>query len=511
MAAKSRKKKEPFSLDPDRFTGRQRPHFAVIDIGSNSVRLVVYDQLSRATFARFNEKSLCRLGEGRGEDGSLAQEAIDHTLRSMDRFSAISRAMDVERIDVLATEAVRRAPNGAELIDGIKERTGLETRILAGEEEAQFSALGVIAGFFRPRGLVGDIGGGSLDLAEVLDDRVGDRSASMPLGALPVRELLADGYASAKKHIDDMLKERLPPLLTEPTFYAVGGGWRALARIEIARTGGITKVTHGFEMDPKQARALAKSIARSTPEEVAAMPDAPSRRHDTLPASALVFDRVVKALKPRRVVFSVFGLREGWLYSQLPEEEKRLDPLIEGAQDFGIPRARVPEFAVALVRWTDQLFPAESPEERRLRVAVCALSDIGWREHGGSRAGECYRRLLELPFIGISQDERLFLAATMHARHAGKPEDPAIEDARRLLHPADLRRAQILGRALQLGYRFSGSVPSLLECARLVVTSEEVRIEVSGLQNVPDSDAIRMRLAQLAKAIGVPNTDLVVV
>ena len=288
MADKRAVADRPLSLDHRRFVGALGAHVAVVDIGSNSVRLVVYDQLSRSPFPRFNEKSFCRLGAGRDAEGRLDPEAIEHALRSVERFFAISRAMEAERIDVLATEAVRRAPNGNVLIDGIRARCGAEVRLLDGHEEAHYSALGVISGFYRPHGLMGDIGGGSLEIAEVLDDRVGERSVSLALGALPVTELLAGGQGAAKARIDEVLRESLPPLLTDPVFYAVGGGWRALARVAIAEQAPLCPMPQGMEMEAREARLLAKRIARASPEEVAALPDVPSRRIETLPASALV-------------------------------------------------------------------------------------------------------------------------------------------------------------------------------------------------------------------------------
>ncbi|MEM7499803.1 MAG: Ppx/GppA phosphatase family protein [Pseudomonadota bacterium] len=494
--------------DPAEAAAGEAP-VAVIDIGSNSVRLVVYDALSRAPFPRFNEKSLCKLGAGRGDDGSLNKEAISHALRSVERFHAISEAMGAGRIDVLATEAVRGAPNGDLLVGGIEERTGLRTKLLAGEEEARLAALGVVSGFYRPCGLVGDIGGGSLEIAEALPDRVGDRFVSLPLGALPVTAMMADGRGATKKRIDVMLEGALPPLLTDPVFYLVGGGWRALARVELARRRSLCRVAHGFEMTLKEARALAKEVAGSDPDAVADLPDVPSRRIETLPASALVLDRVLKAMKPERVVFSALGLREGWLYSLLPPEERERDPLIEGARVFGERRARVPAFAEALVRWTDGLFPAETAEDKRLRLAACALSDMAWRDHANNRAGVAFSRVLELPFVGVSHTERVFLAAALMARHGGRPADREAKEIAALLPEAVARRAQILGRALQLGYRFSGSVPAILDRARLEIEADAVVVRVTGADTVPDGDAVQARLGALAKAVGVSDTRLV--
>lgn len=490
------------AIDTRRILSRKADHFGVVDVGSNSMRLVVYDSLSRAPFPRFNEKSLVALGDGLDENGFFTPETMEHALSAMSRFRAIADAMEVPRVDVIATEAMRRAKNGPELLAAIRERTGFEPRLLSGEEEATYAAQGVISGFFQPRGVIGDIGGGSLEIAEVLGDRVGDRKVSMPLGALPVRAVMAQGLDPAKAHVDAILDANLPPLLTEPTFYAVGGGWRALARIHIAMTAWPIDVVHAYQLDVAEIAKLAKSIAQMTPEEVAALPDVPSRRIPTLAASALVMWRVLKKLKPDRVVFSALGLREGWLYAQLTEDEQYHDPLIEGALATGLPDARVAEFPEALARWTEDLFPGETQSDRRLRLAVCALTDIAWRDHQKVRARESFLRLLNFPFIGIAHPERAYLAAAIMARYGGKPgkEDNA---AIGVLTPNQVQKAEFLGRALLLGHRFSASVPAILEHARLDIAADSVSLEITGTLDVPDSDAVQTRLSQLAKVFGL--------
>jgi exopolyphosphatase / guanosine-5'-triphosphate,3'-diphosphate pyrophosphatase len=267
-------------------------------------------------------------------------------------------------------------------------------------------------------------------------------------------------------------------------------------------------VAHGYDVDAGELRNFAKMVWKMAPDKLADLPGVSSRRSATIPAAALVMDRLLKNLQPERVVFSALGVREGWLYAQLTPEEQRLDPLIEGAQAFGLPSARVPEFAPALVRWTDQLFPDETEEERRLRVAACALSDIAWADHADVKAQECFRRIVYFPFIGLTHPERVFIGATLHARHAGKPDDPTIQKALTLITPSVHRRAQILGRALQLGHRFSGSVPAILDSARLRVTNDAVRLEVEeGAEDIPDSEAVQARMKQLAKVLGVPKTE----
>lgn len=495
-------------LEPGRFLGPPARPVAVVDIGSNSVRLVVYDRLSRAPFPRFNEKALCRLGARREADGRIEAAALDHALRTLERFFAISRAMGVERIDVLATEAVRDAPNGHVLTDGIRARCGAEVRLLPGAEEARISAAGVASGFAGASGLMGDIGGGSLEIAPLPGDATGAEPLSLPLGALPVAAWLKDGRKAAKARVDAALAEA--PLPSAPVLYMVGGGWRALAKVEIARSRPPVRVVHGFEMAAKAARKLAKRIAKSDPATLADVPGVPSRRAATLPAAALVLERVLKAMKPERVVVSALGLREGWLHTLLPEAEQARDPLLEGAQAFGTPRARVPDFGPALVRWTDALVPDETAAERRLRLAAIALSDVAWRDAPNNRGQVIFGRMLELPFTGLTHAERMFLAATLMARHGMRPEGETAEAVRAVLPEAARDRANVLGRAMQLGYRISGSVPEILDRARLVPGEDRVEVRIDGAATVPDSDTVQTRLGQLAKAMGVAEARLTV-
>src|SRR5271166_6040299 len=499
----------PLELDPQRATRVDRPPYAIVDIGSNSVRLMVYDQLGRAPMPRFNEKSLCRLAEGLAETGAIAPDGFRRTVEASRRFRAIADAMGVTRIDAMATEAMRRASNGPKLAAAIAAQSGLEVRILSGAEEARFSALGVISGFFRPVGSVGDMGGGSLEVAEAIDDHVGDRWVSLPLGALPVEAILSEGLSAAKRRIDDILRRGLPRALARPVFYPVGGGWRALAKAHMEAVGAPVKVVHGYTLGAVEAREFARAISRVSAAKLAATPGVTERRARTLPAAALVLDRVLKHLAPERVVFSALGLREGFLYSQLSREEQYLDPLVEGAQLIGLPLARVPDFAPELVSWTAHLASDETAAEKRLRVAVCALSDIAWRDAPDLRAEESFRRLLQFPFIGVTHPERVFVAAAVHARYAGRADAPWLTPAIDLITPALQRRAQILGRAILLAYRFSGGVPAVLANAHLRIDSNCVRLEVDAAARAPDSEVVSDRLKLLANAIGVRRSQVI--
>src|SRR5271165_6400874 len=287
----------PLELDPARVMRGDRPHYGIIDIGSNSVRLLVYDQLGRAPLPRFNEKSLARLAEGLPETGVIAADGFRRTVEAARRFRAIADAMGVAKLDVTATEAIRRATNGKDLVAAIAAEAGLTVRILSGAEEARYAALGVVAGLFRPVGTVGDMGGGSLEVAEAIDDHVGEAWVSLPLGALPVEAMLAEGYAAAKRQVDEILRNGLKLTLARPVFYPVGGGWRALAKAHMEAVDAPVKVVHGYALEASVARDFAKTLSRMPAARLAATPGVSARRARTLPAAALVMDRVLKRLE----------------------------------------------------------------------------------------------------------------------------------------------------------------------------------------------------------------------
>ena len=500
----------PLDLDPERAARLLRAPYGIVDIGSNSVRLVVYDQLSRAPLPRFNEKLLCRLGENLAETGEINPESFGRTVNALRRFRAVADAMGVVKLDVTGTEAIRIAKNGAALAEAIRAETGLQVRILSGAEEAHYSALGVISGFFRPIGVVGDMGGGSLEVAEALDDKVGDRWVSLPLGALPVEKMLADGVQSAKRAIDAMLKERLPPVLAQPAFYAVGGGWRTFAKAHMAATGAPVRVTHGYTIAASEARNYARTLMSLPAEKLAATEGVSERRARTTPAAAVLLDRVLKRLAPERVVFSALGLREGLLYSQLSRAEQYFDPLVEGAQLIGLPQARVPDSRPRWCAGRTFCFRAKLRRRSGLRVAVSALSDISWRLPPDVRAEEAFVRVLRFPFIGVDHAERAFLAAAISARYAGRPDERWLFPAINLLSAALRRRSQILGRALLLAYRISSGVPKILDDARLRIEADCVRVEVSAAARALDSEIVGDRLRLFASAVGARRAEIVV-
>src|SRR6201994_679831 len=177
---------------------------AVIDIGSNSVRLVVYEGLARAPTALFNEKALCGLGREVQTTGLLAADAVEKALTALRRFRALCRVQKVGRVYAIATAACRDASNGPEFIAKAEKICGCTIEILTGQEEARYSALGVISGIHKPDGIVGDLGGGSLELIDVHGHQVRG-GVTLPLGSLALQDLSHKSLKRAERIVKNEL------------------------------------------------------------------------------------------------------------------------------------------------------------------------------------------------------------------------------------------------------------------------------------------------------------------
>lgn len=478
-------------------------HVAVIDIGSNSIRIVLYDRLCRAPVPRFNEKALCALGRGLEPGGRLDCDAAACALHGLARFTRLAEALDAARIRIVATEALRRAGDGATFLAEAERRIGRPIAVLSGDEEARLSALGVAGGFWRPDGIVADLGGGSVELAAIGPGGVAAQRVSLPLGTLRVQPLLDQGRETAQARIEGALDTApwLAAAARGRAFYAVGGSWRALARVHLALTSAPLEVVNGHAVDHDEARRLVRRIGELEPREVLRLPGLPSRRGETLPAAALLLARLLERLRPERVVFSALGLREGVLFDALDPAELAKDPLIEGARDLGRARSRAPGIGEAMAAWTAPLFAGEPAEAARLREAACLVSDVGWLETRDSRARDAFFMLAHYPFLGAGHAERVAIAYAVALRYDGRPDDRPLRPLLALLAPEQRRRAEALGRALLIGYRLSGGAPRLLDGSSLAIDGRQLRLVVPDQALVPEAEPLDDRLEALARSL----------
>jgi exopolyphosphatase / guanosine-5'-triphosphate,3'-diphosphate pyrophosphatase len=481
---------------------------AVIDIGSNSVRLVVYEGMTRSLSPIFNEKTLCGLGRDVQTTGLLSADAVQKALASLRRFRALCKVMKVGRVYAIATAACRDASNGPEFITTAERICGVPIEILSGPREARLSALGVISGVYKPDGIVGDLGGGSLELIDVHGNRVG-RGLTLPLGGLA----LQDTSQKSLKRAERIAKAELSgaTLLKAGrgrNFYAVGGTWRALARIHIIQSGYPLRVMHGYTIPAADALDFATRVRRLAAAGLLAdIETVADARRPLLTYAALVLEHIIRIAKPKAIVFSTYGVREGLLYEELSADQRAQDGLVTQARALNDLRSRSPRHAEELIVWTDRLVRAaklkETDDERRLRHAACLLSDIGWRAHPDHRGEQTMYLILNGHFGAISHLGRAFLALAIYYRYAGlNLENEAPETVRALVTPHMLERARVLGAMFRVAHLISAAQPGVLPATRFKSQGRKLVLMFGGRIADLAADRVGSRFKQLARLIG---------
>jgi len=443
-----------------------RAPVAVVDIGSNSVRLIVYESARRAPEPVFNEKVLCGLGRSIATTGRLAADGVARALRELRRFRALIDQLDVTRVEVIATAAAREAENGAEFIAQAERVLDRKVTVLSGAMEAELAALGVVSGIYAADGFVGDLGGGSLELIDVRGGRLSD-AVTMPLGGLRLIDASEGNLKKARDIVDaEFSKVDWLEKGRGRDFYAIGGTWRALARLHMTHTDYPLSVMHNYRIGADEALKFAALLDHQSQSSLAGIRDLSSARRETVPYGALVLERLIKQMKPRAVVVSVLGIREGLLYSLLSEEEREKDPLLEACANLARQRSRSLENAYELCAWTDALFrapgPVETPEQTRLRHAACLLSDIGWRAHPDYRGAQSLNLVAHGDFVGVDHPGRAFLALTVYYRNEGIVKDEMSQKLVELVDKDAVKRARILGAAFRAAHMVSAAMPGVL-------------------------------------------------
>lgn len=476
---------------------------AVIDIGSNSVRMVVFSGTGRWPLPVFNERTLCGLGRGLSAARRLDSDGVELALFHLRRFAVLGSAMGVAQWEVVATEAVRVASDGREFVARAERILGQPVCVLDGEREAEMAALGVVSGIPGADGFMGDLGGGSLELV-ALDNGSAGSWASLPLGVLRlISETDGGETAKAEARIDEALA-KVPWLgdVEGRCFYPVGGAWRAFATVHMSHTEYPLHVIHEYDLSRRETLELLRLVGKLSPESLGKIPRVPKARLWALPMAAKLMERLLVAARPERVVFSAHGLREGWLYGRLDPDLRTLDPLLAGCAQYGDDHSRFGAPGTKLARWTDSLFPDESPGERRLREAAAYLSDIGWRDHPDYRAEDSFSRVLHLPLAGLSHRERIFLAFAAAARYGGGSSGAELERMRTLIDDSQLASAFRVGRALRFGLTLSGGALALLDDARLALDDQELVLILSNDMRYMMSDVATRRFEALASRFG---------
>jgi exopolyphosphatase/guanosine-5'-triphosphate,3'-diphosphate pyrophosphatase len=477
---------------------------AVIDVGSNSVRLVIYRLDGRAIWTVYNEKALAGLGRDLPSTGRLSPDGVEVAITAIRRFRALLDGWRAEDVTAAATAAVREAADGPAFLKRIREETGLSVRVLTGDEEARYGAMGVIAGQPDAKGVVGDLGGSSLELIR-LDGALPSGGVSLPLGPFAL---------GAPRQLDSERTRRLIESALTPHaehyaarhFHAVGGAWRNLALFQMELADYPLHVAHQYELSRADALSVSRLVARQSRASLERMQGLSKKRIETLPYAAVVLEAVIEALGVERITISAFGVREGLLLEAMEPEVRKRDPLIEGCEALTAARGHASELGGALEAWLTPAFEKLSPvfegRDAVLLAAASRLADLGARLHPDHRADLAFEQVLRAPIAGMNHPERAFLASVAFARHTSASPTPEADAVARIIGADRRQRAKALGAAIRLGCDLSGRNPRLLEKSALTTKGDRLMLSAAaGWEDMLLGEQTAKRAQTLASAL----------
>lgn len=475
----------------------------IIDIGSNSIRLVVYRGDLRSPPVLFNEKVMVGLGRGVARAGAISQEGMALAISTLKRFAHLCADMRVRDLRTVATAAVRDASNGAQFVAEVQRQCGLKVDVLEGKEEARYSALGVISAIPGADGIVGDLGGGSLELIRIRNGRILAR-VSLPIGALRMDEMRKKGG----RKLHDFIWGALDAIDWDDAgkglaFYAVGGSWRALMQLHMWLTDHPLPMVHQYSIDTPEADYLVRALARMDAATIKSVPNISSSRAQSLAGAALLLRAVLEKLGCSHVVASAYGLREGVLFAGLTPAQRRMDPLIAAARDEGRHQGRFPEHGEALMRWMNGVFGDPRDDDARVRLAACLLADVAWRAHPDFRAERALDFALHGNWVGITTRERAMLGNALFACFGGSEDSPSIAGLATLADAEDLHMSRCWGLALRLGQRLTGGTARALAQSKLLRQRGKLILQLRRQHAALYGDTVARRLKALAQAMGL--------
>jgi len=488
----------PLFDDP---SARALERVGVVDVGSNSIRLVVFDGAARSPAYFYNEKIMAGLGQGLAETGRLNPSGRERALAALKRFAELARGMDLPPLTCVATAAVREAADGDAFRHQVEAETGLKLWVIDGAEEARLSAQGVLLGWPEAQGLVCDMGGNSMELAELADGMVGRRVTS-PLGPFRLQQV-GGGKSGLTKFIDGTMRDLAEEMGTHhERIYLVGGSWRAIARLDMERRHYPMTVLHEYRMDPQSLLDTIAWIGKSDMAVLRTKTGTSQARMDLVPLASLVLKKLVETFKPTEIDVSSYGIREGLLYEQMPDRLRRRDPLVEACRHAEQTMSRMPGFGKKLYNFLHPLFRDVPAARQRMIKAACLLHDTTWRAHPDYRAELCFDNATRANLGGLSHGERVFLGLALLHRYKNSRAGSRLEPLFALLPPAEIQEAEVLGKAMRFGAMLSAQSPEKAGTLDYDAIGKRLMIRLNRGSQALFGEVAQARFQSLADALG---------
>jgi exopolyphosphatase/guanosine-5'-triphosphate,3'-diphosphate pyrophosphatase len=487
----------PLFEDP---SARALSRVAVVDVGSNSVRMVVFDGAARSPAYFYNEKIMCGLGQGLAETGYLNPKGRERALAALRRFALLAEGMNIEPPTIVATAAVREAVDGPDFQAEVLRATGMKMWVIDGAEEARLSAQGVLLGWPDAKGIVCDIGGSSMELAQVGNGQIGHRETSA-LGPFRLQQVQG-GPKARREHIRKTLadmRKRFPE--DHPRIYLVGGSWRVIARLDMERRAYPLTVLHEYRMLPAQITETLGWIGANDLNTLRVLTGTSAERMELVPLACEVLRELIEIFRPREVDISAFGIREGLLYEQMPQQLRARDPLIEAARVSEATSARMPGFGKKLFNFLSPLFKDYPTDRLRLVKAACLLHDTAWRAHPDYRAEVCFDNATRANLGGLDHPGRVFLGLALLHRYKNSRAGSRMEPLFQLLSDAQIRDAEVLGKAMRFGAMFSVADPALAGELRFKPKKRELELRLTPVGVGLFGEVAQARFTSLVQAL----------
>ncbi|MAI97720.1 MAG: exopolyphosphatase [Rhodobacteraceae bacterium] len=487
------------SSEKDIISSKLLSRTGIVDIGSNTVRLVVLEGPSRSPRYFYNEKSSCGLGIGLPQTGRLNPKGVKKAVKAIRRFIAITTKMNLKNIYFIATAAVRDSIDGPQFVNRLEEQFDIKIKVISGKEEGILAASGVLMSWPNANGIVCDIGGSSLELASLKEGKI-KHSQSFELGPLAL-----DDFQTPVKHIiiaEKLIKtkERFPNFVRD--FYLVGGCWRAIARIHMSRCRYPLKVLQGYKITVKALNETLDFITCTNISAIAKITSSSHERLKLLPNACEVLRVLIKKFQPKYILFSGYGIREGLVYQCLNSEVREMEPLLEACKYLENNRSRFPGFGESLFKWLLPIFPEMSKYDKRLYLAACHLHDTMWQAHPDYRSEVCFETVTGANLGGIDHEGRIFLAISLMSRYKSSSLDKISNETMMILDKKLVKKAVTLGAAMRLGSMLSVTIASNLEKTKILLSNDSICLDLKS-----DTDffgeTVERRLTHLAGLMGV--------
>ena len=497
------KKVEPFGKMFATLPKRALSRVGVVDVGSNSIRMVVFDGAARSPAYFYNEKVMAGLGAKMAQTGRLNPEGVERGFAALQRFAALAKGMDIAPLTCVATAAVREAADGPEFQARVERETGIKMHVIEGEEEARLSAQGVLLGWPDAKGLVCDIGGNSMEMAEVGEGKIGNRVSSQ-LGPFRLQQV-SGGKDGLRKYIKKTVAHLAEVMGTHhERIYLVGGSWRAIARLDMERTSYPMTVLHEYRLTPQSIADTVAWIASNDISDLKARTGLSSSRIELVPLASLVLAQLAETFAPSELAVSSYGIREGLLYEQMSDSLRKRDPLIEAARFTERQMARMPGSGKKLYQFLHPLFRDVPAERDRLIRAACLLHDTSWRAHPDYRAEACFDNVTRANMAALSHPERVFLGLALLHRYKNSRANSPMAPLFKLLNDSGIREAEVLGKAMRFGAMLALDDPA--DAGALIVEDKRLRLKLTAHGRKLMGEVAEARFRSLCSALGVEGS-----